>query len=135
MLDIWHILPRGMRSMMCHVVGALTLIQRLLYDDQSTLFFDDDVPDATPHHDSPPTHGSGEQSPSSHSPPYASQDAPFNDLPMLLILPSPPPSPLLLVATPSINIPPPPPPYSPLHVSQASSSVDPPPPRPHVSPV
>ena len=58
MFDIWSILPRNMRSVMRHVVGALMLICILRDDDPYTSSSEDEVPSVVPHHDSLPTHGS-----------------------------------------------------------------------------
>ena len=134
MFDIWKRLPCDMRLVGPHVVGSLMLIQRLRVDDQSTSSFEDEVLGVTPHHDYPPSHGSGRSSMSSHSLPHASPNEPFTNLPMPFIFP-PPASPLASIATPSIELPLPPLPPYPLHVSHASSSTDFPPHPSHVAPV
>ena len=88
------------------VVGSLMLIQILRDDDQPLSSSDDQVPNVAPLHDSPPSHGLGVRSQSSDLSLHASPDAAFDDLLMLLFLPTPPPSPLVS----PIDLPPPPPP-------------------------
>ena len=59
MLDIWHKLLRDMRLVIGHDIGTLMLIYRLRDDNQPTSSSDNEVLDATPHHDSLPSHGLG----------------------------------------------------------------------------
>ena len=130
-----------MRSLIHYVFNALMLIQGLWDHSQSMTSFEDEDP-VTSHHDSPLTSASEEKlaSPhlpqpsllverptSTHYPPHASLDAPFTNPPTLLIDLLPLPNPLVLEATPFIDIPHHPPP---LHVSRASSSTNPLPARP-----
>ena len=130
MLDMWSKLPCDMKLEMHHVFGALTLIWRLLDDDRPTSYSYNEVLGAAPHHGSFLAYDLGGRSPSSHFPLHSSLYVAVNDLPMLIFLPTLPPSPLVL----AIDLPPPPPPpLYPSHVSRASSSTDPPPLPPHVS--
>ena len=114
---------------MRYVIGALTIIKILQDDDRSTSSFDDEVPSPMTHHDSPPSHGLGGRSPSSHFPPHESLDTTFNSLPILHFLPTTPPNPLVS----DIDLSLPPLCCSPLYVSRYCSSIDPPPAPPQVS--
>ena len=59
LLDIWHTLPLDMRSLLHHVVNALTFIQSLRVHAWSTSYSKDEAPGVF-HHDSLPTHSSRE---------------------------------------------------------------------------